>query len=82
MEFYGFKVFRFHMLPSSPIKPCIHGKKEKRKWICSVVSASLWPHGLSIHGISQARVLEWVAISFSSIHGRSYQKYLYLHIYM
>ena len=38
---------------------------------CSVVSDSLWRYGLcglpgsSIHGILQARILEWVAISFS-----------------
>ena len=36
----------------------------------SVMSDSLRPHGLkmpgsSVHGILQARVLEWVAISFS-----------------
>ena len=37
----------------------------------SVVSDSLWPHGLyslpssSVFGIFQARILEWVAISFS-----------------
>ena len=36
----------------------------------SVGSDSLWPRGLclpgsSVHGISQARILEWVAISFS-----------------
>ena len=32
----------------------------------SVVSDSLQPHGVSsVHGILQARVLEWVAISFS-----------------
>ena len=35
-----------------------------------VMSSSLWPHGLQptrlrVHGISQARVLEWVAISSS-----------------
>ena len=40
------------------------------KWSCSVMSDSLWPHGLlptrlSVHGIFQARGLEWVAISFS-----------------
>ena len=32
-----------------------------------VMSDSLWPHnppGSSVHGISQARILEWVAISF------------------
>ena len=39
--------------------------------VCSAGSDSLWPHGLysppcsSVHGISQARILEWVAI-FSS----------------
>jgi hypothetical protein len=33
---------------------------------CSVVSDSLRPHGLSVYGIFQARVLEWVAISFSA----------------
>ena len=38
--------------------------------ICSVVSSSLWPHrlcppGFSVHGILQARVLEWTAISSS-----------------
>ena len=37
----------------------------------SVMSNSLWPHGLyslpgsSVHGIFQARILEWVNISFS-----------------
>ena len=53
--------------------------KRKWKWSCSVMSDSLQPRGLqptrllhpwnspgsSIHGILQARVLEWVAISFS-----------------
>ena len=38
--------------------------------VCSVVSDFLWPHGLwppgsSVHEIIQARILEWVAISFS-----------------
>ena len=37
---------------------------------CSVVSDSLRPHGLNppgsfVHGILQARILEWGAISFS-----------------
>ena len=38
---------------------------------CWVMSDSLWPHewysplGSSVHGISQARILEWVASSFS-----------------
>ena len=37
---------------------------------CSVVSDSLWPQGLcppgsSVHGTSQARILEWIATSFS-----------------
>ena len=39
--------------------------------VCSVISDSLQPHGLyslpgfSIHGIFQARILEWVAVSSS-----------------
>ena len=37
----------------------------KWKWSRSVMSDSLRPHGQRSHGIFQARVLEWVAISFS-----------------
>ena len=45
-------------------------ESEKWKWSGSVVSDSSWPldyslPGSSIHGIFQARVLEWVAIAFS-----------------
>ena len=41
-----------------------------RMTTCSLVSDSLRPHGLcplgsSVHGVSQARLLEWVAISSS-----------------
>ena len=40
------------------------------EWSRSAVSNSLWPHGRSlpgssVHGIFQARILEWLAISFS-----------------
>ena len=43
---------------------------ESENIICSTVSDSLWsmdcnPPGSSVHGISQARILEWVAFSFS-----------------
>ena len=44
---------------------------------CSVVSDSLWLHGLyspsssSAHGIFQARLLEWVAISYSRGYSQS-----------
>ena len=31
----------------------------------SVMSNSLWPHGLTVHRILKAIILEWVAISFS-----------------
>ena len=37
----------------------------------SVESDSLQPHGLSVHGILQARILEWVAFPFSSGSSRS-----------
>ena len=44
--------------------------KESESVIASVMSNSLWPHelqpqGSSVHGIVQARILEWVAIPFS-----------------
>ena len=47
----------------------------KVKWSCSVVSDSLWPvdcspPSSSVHGILQARILEWVAISFSRASSR------------
>ena len=48
-------------------------ESEKWKWSPSVVSDPQRPHGLclpgsSVHGISQARALEWGAIAFSNIH--------------
>ena len=39
-------------------------KKWSESEICSVVFDSLWPHGYTVHGILQARILEWVAIPF------------------
>ena len=44
-------------------------QRKERKWSCSVVSDSLRP-GSSIHGILQARILEWVAIPFSRASSR------------
>ena len=49
---------------------CLEKKGKKRKWSCSVVADSCNPKdhsppGSFIHGIFQARALEWVAISFS-----------------
>ena len=40
------------------------GCRTQVKWseTCSVMSDSLWPHGYSVHGILQARILEWVAV--------------------
>ena len=31
---------------------------------CSVVPDSFWPHGYTVHGLLQARILEWVAVPF------------------
>ena len=45
-----------------PFSGC-HWMKVKVKG--SVVSNSLWPQGLYVHGILQARILEWVAFLFS-----------------
>ena len=52
-----------------PLHPCLLSESESVS--CSMVSDSLQPHGLyppgsSVHGILQARILEWVAISFST----------------
>ena len=33
---------------------------------CSVASNSLWPMDYTVHGVLQARILEWVAYPFSS----------------
>ena len=51
-------------------------ESEKWKWSRSVMSDSSDPMdcslpGLSIHGIFQARVLEWGAIAFSLIDAKS-----------
>ena len=48
----------------------MHKFRSEVKWSCSVVSNSCDTMdyslpGFSIHGISQSRILEWVAISFS-----------------
>ena len=41
-------------------------ESEKWKWSRSVVSDSVWPHRLyTVHGILQARILEWVTFPFS-----------------
>ena len=32
---------------------------------CSVMFISLWPHGLQVHRILQARIMGWVAVPFS-----------------
>ena len=52
--------------------------RSNREWLTlwlpfcrSAVSNSLWPQGLwplgsSVHGVLQARILEWIAISFSN----------------
>ena len=62
---------------SLPLSHQLWGRGEV-KWSCSVVSDSLQPHGLqcslpgsSIHGIFQARILEWVATAFSRRSSRS-----------
>ena len=48
-------------LPSEPAgKPKIHESESH-----SVVSDSLQPHDYKVHGILQARNLEWIAIPFS-----------------
>ena len=69
-QFFGAQL---SLWSNSHIHAWLLGKPSKSKWLkwsCSVVSDSLRPvdcslPGSSVHGIPQARVLEWVAISFS-----------------
>ena len=74
---HSFK-FQFPNICSSPVELCVLeflGNQETHHsflgyCMCLCVSDSLWPHDCSlpnssVHGISQARMLEWLAISFS-----------------
>ena len=55
------------LVSESLFSPSLHYKAcsvaQSRSTLCDPCTASR--HGSSVHGISQARVLEWVAISFS-----------------
>ena len=42
---------------------CVYSVTQSYPTLCDVMDCSLL--GFSVHGISQARILEWVAISFS-----------------
>ena len=71
MEVRGCRCFTIlHWFLSPDNLLAMRHKKWKWKWSCSVVSDSLRPMDCSppsssVHGILQARILEWVAISFS-----------------
>ena len=52
----------------SPMHACMHAKSlQSCLTLCNPMDSS--PPDSSVHGILQARVLEWVAISFSRING-------------
>ena len=60
-----------HAKPSSD-HHYAHSRSEARASVSHSVVSDFWPHefslpGSSVHGILQARILEWVAISFSSV---------------
>ena len=55
----------------------MHAKLLSCVWLCNPMDCS--PPGSSVHGIPQARILEWVAISFSNV--REYS-YVYTFIYI
>ena len=63
--------------------PSLMHESETWKWSCSVVSDHHDPMdcslpGSSVHGIFQARVLEWVAIAFSEIQNKYCQSLMCL----
>ena len=67
-----------------PFPPPVH-ESEKWKWSRSVVSDSSDPMdcslpGSSVHGVFQARGLEWAAIAFSAIWERDYQYHTQVHV--
>ena len=58
--------FQAHSLPSEPLGNFSESESEVTQLcptLCNPVDCS--PPGSSVHGILQARILEWVAISFS-----------------
>ena len=65
-----YQSFTFNITPSNEYSELISFRFEKWKWNHSIMSDSCDPMDCSlpnpsIHGIFQARILEWVAISFS-----------------
>ena len=65
-----YQSFTFNITPSNEYSELISFRFEKWKWNHSIMSDSCDPMDRSlpnpsIHGIFQARILEWVAISFS-----------------
>ena len=44
-------------------------------WLFAIPWTVCSPPGSSVHGILQARVLEWVAIAFSGVRGNRVQRY-------
>ena len=44
---------------------CVHARVQSCLTLCDPIDCSL--RGSSVHGIVQARILEWVAIAFSEI---------------
>ena len=77
---YVFRFERHQTTPpaaKAPLKNMTLSFRVKKKNRCSVAQSCpalhnpidcRWP-GFSVHGISQARILEWVAISFSIVIG-------------
>ena len=65
-------IFLHFVIQSAPLiawyatKPCCAAAKSLQSCptLCDPIDGS--PPGLSVHGILQARTLEWVAISFSN----------------
>ena len=60
------------------MKTCIHAKSlQSRLTLCGPMDCSL--PGSSLHGILQARILEWVAICFSTMRTRGTLNHFRVH---
>ena len=55
----------FLFLPKTYVRENFSVNKQSYVCVCDPMDCS--PPGSSVHGISQARVLEWVAVSFSRV---------------
>ena len=66
------RLFSWNLTKWSSLGPSLAKSLQSCPTLCNPMDSS--PPGSSVHGILQARVLEWVAISFSNREASKYLK--------